>query len=257
MFDLASTPDPVPDRPVNTTGLRVATLNDQYRHHSATDVLKGALGNAGNIALVSAFGAESVVLLHMTALIAPATPVLFIDTQMLFPETLAYQKKLCAWLGLDNLTTVRARDIARVDPDGLLHKHDPDACCDLRKFAPLQLALAPFDGWITGRKRFQSGTRAAMDFFEVEPGPNLDSGRIKVNPLAHWAPEDVQTYMQENALPRHPLVARGFPSIGCAPCTTPVKPGEAPRAGRWRKSDKDECGIHFVDGRMVRGKVRT
>jgi phosphoadenosine phosphosulfate reductase len=253
MFDLARTPDPIPDQPVNTTGLRVAALNARYRHHSATDVLKGALGDAGNIALVSAFGAESVVLLHMTALIARSTPVLFIDTQMLFPETLAYQKKLCAWLGLDNLTTVRTRDIARVDPDGLLHKQDPDACCHLRKEAPLQLALAPFDGWITGRKRFQSGTRAAMEFFEAEPG----TGRIKVNPLAHWAPEDVQTYMQENALPRHPLVACGFPSIGCAPCTTPVKPGEDPRAGRWRKSEKDECGIHFSKGKMVRGKVKA
>ncbi|MCF6232160.1 MAG: phosphoadenylyl-sulfate reductase [Rhodobacteraceae bacterium] len=252
MFDLAKAlPDPVPEQSGDTLNIRVATLNARYRHHSATDVLNGALRDAGTIALVSAFGAESVVLLHMTALIAPATPVLFIDTQMLFPETLAYQQKLCAWLGLGNLTTVRAGNIAQIDPDGLLPKHDPDACCHLRKFAPLQLALAPFDGWITGRKRFQSGTRAQLDFFEAEPG----AGRIKVNPLAHWAPIDVQTYMQENALPRHPLVAHGFASIGCAPCTTPVKPGEDPRAGRWRKSNKDECGLHFVNGAAVRGKV--
>ena len=105
-----------------------------------------------------------------------------------------------------------------------------------------------YDGWITGRKRFQSGTRAALDFFEVEDG----TGRMKINPLAHWAPEDVRAYMDENRLPRHPLVAKGYPSIGCAPCTSPVKEGEDPRAGRWRNQNKEECGIHVVDGQFVR-----
>ena len=98
------------------------------------------------------------------------------------------------------------------------------------------------------RKRFQSGTRAALDFFEVEDG----TGRIKVNPLAHWAPDDVRAYMTENRLPRHPLVAKGYPSIGCAPCTSPVAEGEDPRAGRWRNQNKEECGIHVVDGKFVR-----
>jgi len=227
---------------------RVATLNDRWRHHSATDVMRAALRDIGKIALVSSFGAESVVLLHMAAVIDRNVPVLFIDTEMLFTETLVYQTEVSERLGLTNLRVIRAADIAAEDPDNTLHLRDTDACCDLRKTRPLNAALAEFDGWITGRKRFQSGTRAALDFFEVEDG----TGRIKVNPLAHWAPEDVRSYMEENRLPRHPLVAKGYPSIGCAPCTSPVKPGEDPRAGRWRDQNKDECGIHFVNGKMVR-----
>jgi uncharacterized protein (DUF934 family) len=90
-----------------------------------------------------------------------------------------------------------------------------------------------------------------MEFFEVE----ADTGRLKINPLAHWTPRDVQDYMTNNRLPRHPLVAQGYPSLGCAPCTTPVAPGEDPRAGRWRGDDKDECGIHFVNGKVVRGPL--
>ena len=227
---------------------KVAALNARYRHHGATEVMGAALTEAGRIALVSSFGAESVVLLHMAAVIDRAVPVLFIDTEMLFTETLVYQAELSERLGLRNLQIIRAADIAQEDPDGTLHQRDTDACCALRKTRPLQAALTGFDGWITGRKRFQSGRRAALDFFEIEEG----SGRIKVNPLAHWAPEDVQTYIEENRLPRHPLVARGYPSIGCAPCTSPVKPGEDPRSGRWRGQRKDECGIHFVNGKFVR-----
>lgn len=227
---------------------QVAALNDRYRHHGATEVMRAALTEAGQIALVSSFGAESVVLLHMAAVIDRAVPVLFIDTELLFTETLVYQAELAERLHLSNVQVIRARDIAQEDPDNTLHLRDTDACCDLRKTRPLQQALSGYDGWITGRKRFQSGQRAALDFFEIEDG----TSRIKINPLAHWAPEDVQTYIEENRLPRHPLVAKGYPSIGCAPCTSPVKPGEDPRAGRWRGQQKDECGIHFVNGKLVR-----
>ena len=233
-----------------TLAEKAATLNARFRHHSATAVMQGALRDAGHLALVSSFGAESVVLLHMAAVIDKATPVIFIDTQMLFTETLVYQTEVSERLGLSNLRIIRASDMAQHDPDGQLHKRDPDACCALRKTAPLQQVLQGFDGWITGRKRFQSGTRAALEFFEPEAGEN----RLKVNPLAHWAPEDVRAYMDENRLPRHPLVAQGYPSIGCAPCTSAVAPGEDPRAGRWRDQTKDECGIHFVNGKMVRRK---
>jgi len=236
---------------------KIAALNARYRHHSATEVMRAALTEAGRIALVSSFGAESVVLLHMAAVIDRAVPVLFIDTQMLFTETLVYQTELAERLHLSNVRVIRAADIAREDPDNTLHQRDTDACCDLRKTRPLQSALAGFDGWITGRKRFQSGTRAALDFFELEEDGAQGPGRIKINPLAHWAPEDVQTYIEENRLPRHPLVARGYPSIGCAPCTSPVKPGEDPRAGRWRGQQKDECGIHFVNGKLVRTGATT
>ncbi|MHA6261573.1 phosphoadenylyl-sulfate reductase [Arenibacterium sp. CAU 1754] len=248
---LLTAPPPVPD--TKALAEKVTALNARYRHHSATQVMHGALSEAGAIALVSSFGAESVVLLHMAAVIDRSVPVLFIDTEMLFTETLVYQAEVSERLGLTNMSILHAQDIACHDPDGTLHQTDTDACCALRKTAPLNAALAGYDGWITGRKRFQSGTRAALDFFEVEDG----TGRIKINPLAHWAPEDVRAYMDENRLPRHPLVARGYPSIGCAPCTSPVKPGEDPRAGRWRDTSKDECGIHFVNGKMVRTGADT
>ena len=231
---------------------RAATLNERYRHHAAVAVLEHALRDPelGRVALVSSFGAESVVLLHMIAVKAPATPVLFIDTRMLFAETLEYQTRVARELGLRDVRTIRAGEtaLAAHDPDGTLHRDDPDACCALRKTAPLEDALAGFDAWITGRKRFQAGTRAALDFFETD-----GDHRLKVNPLAHWDRADVGDYIINNRLPRHPLVARGYPSIGCQPCTSPVAPGEDPRAGRWRGQAKQECGIHFVGGRAMRG----
>lgn len=233
---------------------RVRALNESYRHHSATAVLERALHDpeVGNLALVSSFGAESVVLLHLVSVVAPGTPVIFIDTQMLFPETLGYQRALAEKLNLTDLRTIRAdrRDTDFEDPDGTLHQFNTDACCALRKVAPLERALKGFGGWITGRKRYQAGTRAALEFFE-----NEENKRLKVNPLAHWGREDIEEYMVNNRLPRHPLVARGYPSIGCAPCTSPVKEGEDPRAGRWRGSQKQECGIHFAGGRVVRGPI--
>ncbi len=236
------------DTPVAT---RVASLNARYKHHGATTVLEHALKDAevGKVALVSSFGAESVVLLHLISVIDRATPVLFIDTEMLFAETLAYQLDLTERLRLSNVQTIKAdrHALFTADNENLLHLHDTDACCALRKTEPLQRALSGYDAWITGRKRYQGSTRAALDFFEAE-----ETIRIKVNPLAHWDVKDVQDYIAENRLPRHPLVAKGYPSIGCAPCTTRVSDGEDPRAGRWRDSNKVECGIHFVNGRMVR-----
>ena len=230
---------------------RVATLNARYRHHAATAVLEHALHDpeVGRIALVSSFGAESVVLLHMVSVINRATPVLFIDTELLFAETLAYQHEVADKLQLSNITTVRAnpKTLAYEDPDNTLHQFNTDACCAIRKTEPLARALAPYHAWITGRKRFQGSGRAAMDFFE-----NEGDIRIKVNPLAHWDRDDIQDYMINNRLPRHPLVAQGYPSIGCAPCTSQVAPGEDPRAGRWRGQTKTECGIHFINGKAVR-----
>lgn len=236
------------DAPV---AFRVDQLNQRYRHHAATAVLDRALHDpqVGQIALVSSFGAESVVLLHMVSLVNKATPVLFIDTEMLFAETLNYQAEVADKLGLSNIVTVKAnpKTLAFEDPDNTLHLFDTDACCAIRKTEPLARALAPYGAWITGRKRFQGQTRAALDFFE-----NEGDLRIKVNPLAHWGREDIAEYMVNNRLPRHPLVAKGYPSIGCAPCTSPVAVGEDPRAGRWRGQAKVECGIHFINGKAVR-----
>ena len=239
------------DVPTGSVADRVQALNARYRHHGATAVLEHALKDAdlGQVALVSSFGAESVVLLHLVSVIAPETPVLFIDTRMLFPETLEYQRQVAESLHLCDLRTIRAAQprVAFEDPDNTLHQFNTDACCNVRKVEPLERALAGFDGWITGRKRYQGAGRAAVEFFEAE-----GDVRIKVNPLAHWGRDDIEDYMVNNRLPRHPLVAQGYPSIGCWPCTSKVAAGEDPRAGRWRGSAKVECGIHFINGKMVR-----
>lgn len=239
------------EQPLAPVSERVAELNARYRHHGATAVLERAMSDpqVGRIALVSSFGAESVVLLHLVSVIDRTIPVLVIDTEMLFAETIAYQTEVASKLGLTNIQRVVA-DRAKLDfedPDGTLHQFSTDACCALRKTEPLERALGAYDAWITGRKRYQGATRATVDFFESEADI-----RIKVNPLAHWGREDLEDYMINNRLPRHPLVAKGYPSIGCAPCTSPVNPGEDSRAGRWRGSNKTECGIHFINGRAVR-----
>lgn len=238
------------EAPLAPVSERVADLNARYRHHGATAVLERAMTDpqVGRIALVSSFGAESVVLLHLVSVIDRTTPVLFIDTEMLFAETIAYQAEVAGKLGLTitRITADRAK-LAFEDPDNTLHQFNTDACCALRKTEPLERALSGYDAWITGRKRYQGASRAAVDFFEAE-----GDIRIKVNPLAHWDRADLEDYMVNNRLPRHPLVAKGYPSIGCAPCTSPVSPGEDPRAGRWRNSEKVECGIHFINGRAVR-----
>jgi phosphoadenosine phosphosulfate reductase len=225
---------------------RTQTLNRMFKDKDAQDVVEHALTMLGDTALVSSFGAESVVLLHMAAQVDRAAPVLFIDTEMLFAETLEYQQQVAQTLGLTNVQTISAkRDVLfERDNENLLHLHDPDACCALRKTEPLKAALRDVDTWISGRKRFQGGSRAALEMFEVDR-PLGRLPRIKVNPLAHWDSSDLRDYIQTHYLPRHPLVAKGFPSVGCTPCTTRAGTGEDARAGRWRDLKKTECGIHF------------
>jgi phosphoadenosine phosphosulfate reductase len=234
-----------------TDDARATVLNRMFDGLSAREMLSEALLGQlqGRVALVSSFGAESIALLHLVADIDPNTPVIFLETGMLFPETLAYQQDIATRLGLTDLRVIHpdAGSIAGFDPDGRLHSRDTDACCRLRKTLPLEKALAPFEGWITGSKRYQSIERADLAKFECDP-----NGRLKLNPLADWGPEDVRAYVKAADLPPHPLIAKGYPSIGCAPCTSPVATGEDPRAGRWRGADKTECGIHFVDGKFVR-----
>ena len=231
---------------------RAALLNARFAHAGAVEVIKAAFDEIGKVAMVSSFGADSVVLLRLVAQVDRHAPVLFVDTEMLFDETLEYQTQVADLLGLTNVQVIKAKDAEVHDPTGTLHKTDPNACCSLRKTAPLQRTLTSYDGWITGRKRHQSGTRARLSMFEAED----NTPRIKVNPLALWSAQDTQRFIIATQLPRHPLVAKDYPSIGCAHCTTPVKEGEDPRAGRWRETEKEECGIHFADGKMVRTGVK-
>lgn len=225
-------------------------LNRVHAETPAEDMLADMIRceYRGEIALVSSFGADAVVLLDMVARIDKATPVLFLETGMLFRETLDYQRGLARHLGLTGVVEVKPdpQDLAMLDPGDDLHGENPDGCCYLRKTLPLRRALEPFSASITGRKRHQASTRAALPLFEA------DGARLRINPLAGWSATEVRRYILDRDLPRHPLVARGYPSIGCAPCTTPVAEGEDPRAGRWRGSGKTECGIHFDGERWVR-----
>jgi phosphoadenosine phosphosulfate reductase len=181
----------------------------------------------------------------MTATIDPATPVLFLDTGQLFGQTLDYRKALAKRLGLSEVRDLRPAysDLATHDPKADLWRSDAETCCHIRKVAPLNLALGEFDAWITGRKRFQSQTRAHLPI--VEASPDLQGrGKLKFNPLAAWGKAELDAYAKVHDLPAHPLTAFGYPSVGCWPCTKPVESGEDLRSGRWAGSEKTECGIH-------------
>ena len=194
----------------------------------------------GRIAAVSSFGAEAAVLLALVAEVDLALPVIFLDTGKHFPETLTYRDRLAAQLGLRDVRTVMAgeADLRQIDPDGTLWRRDPDACCRLRKVRPLAGALLEFDAWFTGRKRIHGGTRSALPAIEKE------NGQVKINPLANWSAEQIEQAFNDRALPRHPLVAEGYLSIGCITCTQRTSACGQSRDGRWAGLEKTECGIH-------------
>jgi phosphoadenosine phosphosulfate reductase len=223
--------------------IAASRIETRFSSLKATTLLKLAIQDLfpGRIALVSSFGADSAVLLHMIARIDKATPVVFVDTKQHFPETLAYRDQLVEMLGLTGIVSAEPDKAVTdaEDPEKFLFASDPDRCCEIRKVLPLAEALQGFDAWITGRKGFQTIERAKMPLFEAE------GERIKVNPLAAWSAGDILAYIKQAELPPHPLVAKGFPSIGCLPCTSRVRPGEDVRAGRWRGKTKTECGIHL------------
>ena len=212
--------------------IAASRLETRFAQLKASSLLRLAIEDLypGRIALVSSFGADAAALLHMVAQIDKRTPVVFVDTGQHFPETLAYRDDLVARLGLTNVIVAEpnAETVAQEDPEKFLFMSDPDRCCEIRKVRPLAEAMEGFDAWITGRKGFQTTIRATLPLFEAE------GERIKINPLVGWSSSDVLKYIADAGLPRHPLVAKGFPSIGCLPCTSPVKPGEDERAGRWR-----------------------
>jgi len=217
-------------------------LNNMFRGRDTVEMLTILLREnmLGDAAIVSSFGAESAVLLHLIASIDPGVPVLFLETGKHFPETITYREESRETLKLTDLRNVTPDPALLADKDGtgLRWSYDPDGCCEIRKVLPLRAALAGFDAQFTGRKAFQSSTRKALPRFEIE------EGRLKVNPLADWDKARIEAYMAEHNLPTHPLVELGYPSIGCSPCTTQVAPGEDPRSGRWKGWDKVECGIH-------------
>jgi phosphoadenosine phosphosulfate reductase len=219
-------------------------LDRALRDASPSEVIAAALQAVGreHLAVVSSFGTESAALLKVMAEVDSAIPVIFLDTGWLFEETLAYRDTLIATLGLRDVRSVEPLEptLSREDPDRELWFADPDACCRIRKVEPLARALAPFDGWINGRKRFQGGLRAAIPVVED------DGVRLKFNPFANVSREQIQAIYADAKLPRHPLAGKGYLSVGCMPCTSRTSPDEDARAGRWRGRPKTECGIHTI-----------
>jgi phosphoadenosine phosphosulfate reductase len=235
-----------PISPERTAGdLPPAEVLDQaLRHASPSQVIATALRIVGreHLALVSSFGIESAALLKVMADVDPAIPVVFLDTGWLFEETLAYRDTLIEKLGLRDVRSIEplAETLSREDPDRELWFSDPDACCRIRKVEPLRRALAPFRGWINGRKRFQGGLRADISVVEA------DGARLKFNPFANVSRQAIEAIFADAKLPPHPLAASGYLSVGCMPCTSRTSPDEDARAGRWRGRAKTECGIHTV-----------
>lgn len=218
-------------------------LIEGFGHFDGEELLRAAVDAFGRdgLALVSSFGTESAVVLHMASRIDRALPVVFLDTGKLFGETRRHRESLTALLGLTDVRvfTPDPEEERLEDPDGLLWQTRPDACCALRKVRPLARALAPFRAWVTGRKRYHATTRQSLASIEVV------DGKVKLNPLAGWSRDRVESYIDANGLPRHPLEEDGFLSVGCMPCTDRVLAGEGPRDGRWRGMEKTECGIHL------------
>jgi phosphoadenosine phosphosulfate reductase len=221
-------------------GANLPALNAVLEHVTPEEILAEAIRLTPNLAVVSSFGIESAVLLHLAASLDRSLPVIFLDTGWLFGETLAYRDALIEHLGLTDIRTIRpdAWKVAHVDPDSELWSEDPDACCRLRKVEPLADALAPFDAWITGRKRFQGGARRKLAIVEAD-GP-----RLKFNPFAATPQKEIAARFRAANLRRHPLAAAGYPSVGCLPCSTRGRAGEGVRDGRWRDTGRTECGIH-------------
>ncbi|MBD8064261.1 phosphoadenylyl-sulfate reductase [Devosia sp. PTR5] len=224
--------------------LGILALNGMFDEMDALGVLRYAVSDVlpGDLAIVSSFGADSAVLLHMVAQVDPSMAVYFLETGKHFPETLAYVERLKSHLGLLHVHAVHPdpKDLARFDPNGDLWETDPDSCCFIRKTDPLEPITAQYGGWVTGRKRYQTRERGVLPHFEL-----TSDDRIKVNPLAYFSDEDVAAYRRAHDLPEHPLYGKGYKSIGCAPCTSIVAEGEDPRSGRWRGFNKKECGIHY------------
>ncbi|MFC3052464.1 phosphoadenylyl-sulfate reductase [Kordiimonas pumila] len=217
-------------------------LDSRYANALPSEVIAGALKYFGpKMAIVSSFGAESAVLLHIAASVSKDIPILFLDTGKLFGETKRYRDTLIQEMGLTDVRSISPdkEDLQTNDPKGNLWNSTPNQCCYIRKVKPLDNVLSGFQAWASGRKRFQGGVRSLLPHFEA------GDGRVKVNPLAFWNKDDIAEYIDKHNLPRHPLVAEGFASIGCMPCTDRVEEGENERAGRWRGQAKTECGIHL------------
>lgn len=213
----------------------------RFAEASAEEVLAWAGETFGpRLVVASSMGDE--VLVHMASRVVPGVDVLFLDTGYHFPETLQTRDAVAATYDVRVRTVVPLRTVAQQDAEHgpRLHERDPNLCCALRKVEPLERGLAPYDAWVTGMRREDAPTRTDIAAVQWDARRAM----VKLNPLAAWRQADVDAYVEEHGVREHPLRARGYASIGCAPCTRAVAPGEDPRAGRWSGQGKTECGLH-------------
>ena len=223
----------------------VKERNDYFESLPPEELLKWVYQNFQNVGFTSSFSADDVSIIHMIKKIKPDASIIFIDTDYHFPETYQLVEKIKKEWEI-NLQIIKP-EITIEEQDRIygekLYEKDPDKCCQIRKVEPLKKALDKLDVWITGMRRDQSPTRANIGKVEIH---KLPSGReiLKVNPIAHWKRQDVWNYVYRYNLPYNPLYDKNYLSIGCAPCTRPVKEGEDERAGRWAGKGKLECGLH-------------
>ncbi|SRR5258706_8365239 len=226
------------------SAVELAQINAQFRDRPAEELLDWATAAFGDrIALTCSFsGPSGMVLLDMVARLKRATPVIFLDTDLLFPETYALVEAATRRYGvaIERRHPALTLDEQARQHSPRLYERDPDRCCAIRKVAPLAEVLRPYDAWISGIRRDQSATRAATELVQW----NTRHGLLKLNPLAFWTEREVWSYIFAHEVPYNPLLDRGYPSIGCTPCTRPAGAGES-RAGRWAGRAKTECGIHL------------
>ncbi len=224
----------------------VASFNRQLSGESAETVIEWANDYFDHhMVVTSSFGDAT--LAHLAWSVSPLIEVVLLDTQFLFQETLAFARDIEHRSG-GKLTIVQPEGIS---PDVELWKLDTDACCAIRKVAPLERLLEGRHAWMTGLRRDDSTTRATTQVIELDPFRDV----IKINPIAAWTDADVASYKSRHGLPDNPLTSQGYASIGCWPCTRPVEPGADPRSGRWAGQDKTECGLH--EPRVSRVSVTT
>ena len=218
-------------------------LAEEFEEKAPQEVLTWAINEFHpSIAFACSFGAEDVALVDMIMKINPETKIFYLDTDLLFKETYETIERVIEKYKISPVryaSSLTLEEQARQYGERLWEK-DPNLCCRLRKIEPLKEALKGLDAWITGIRREQSPTRANAKMVEWDK----NFGLVKVNPLVRWRTKDVWDYIMENRVPYNPLHDRNYPSIGCEPCTRPVKPGEDLRAGRWAGFEKKECGLH-------------
>jgi phosphoadenosine phosphosulfate reductase len=214
------------------TAEELAVVSEEFETAAASSIIRWAAENFGE-SLVLAASFEDVVLIDLATKIVPDIEVVFLDTEAHFPETLAFVEQVRTRYNL-NLT------VTKPGPEAAAHPCGSEQCCQFRKVEPLRRAVEGKAAWLTGLKRSDGPTRADTPVV----GWDAAFGLVKINPLATWSDADIASYLGDHNLPEHPLVPRGYLSIGCAPTTRPVVAGEDSRAGRWAGLDKSECGLH-------------